>query len=59
MNWHRLDIEETIEMLETSKTGLSKTKVEANLLEFGMNQLHEGKKKSNLDIFFRQFKNKI
>ena len=56
MNWHRLDIDETIELLDTTKEGLSSPKVEANQLAFGVNELQEGKKKSNLHLFFGQFK---
>ena len=56
MNWHRLDIEETFELLDTGKAGLSSTKVEANLLEFGINELQEGKRRSNLNLFIGQFK---
>ena len=56
MNWHRLGVEETFELLDTGKDGLSNTKVEANLLEFGINELQEGKRRSNLNLFIGQFK---
>ena len=56
MNWHKLSVHETIDLLETSRHGLSSGKVEMNQLEFGANELQEGRRRSNLSIFLGQFK---
>ncbi len=56
MNWHKLSVSETIDLLETSEHGLSSGKVEMNQLEFGTNELQEGRRRSNLSIFLGQFK---
>jgi Ca2+-transporting ATPase len=56
MNWHKLSINETIDLLKTSEHGLSSGTIEKNQLEFGTNELQEGKRRSNLNIFLGQFK---
>ena len=56
MNWHRLSIPEVFELLGTNQNGLSTTVAEEKLLEIGLNELQEGKKKSIASILFAQFK---
>ncbi|MEO8795194.1 MAG: cation-translocating P-type ATPase [Daejeonella sp.] len=56
MNWHHLNIKEVINLLESSKTGLSSDEVEVRLQQYGTNELTEGKKKSVAFIFLAQFK---
>ena len=56
MNWHKLSVNETMDLLKTSEHGLSSGKVEKNQLEFGFNELKEGKRRSYLSIFLGQFK---
>lgn len=56
MNWHRLSIEEIFELLDTSPKGLSISDAEERYLEYGPNELQEGKKKSVAGILFDQFK---
>lgn len=46
MNWHRLSIEETLELLDTRQQGLSTPDAESKLQKYGPNELQEGKKKS-------------
>jgi len=56
MNWHRLSIEEIFELLDTSPKGLSISDAEERYLEYGANELQEGKKKSVAGMLFDQFK---
>lgn len=56
MNWHRLNIEETYEFLDTSPQGLSTTDAGAKLLKYGLNELQEGKKISIAVMLLAQFK---
>lgn len=56
MNWHRLSIEETLELLDTRQQGLSTPDAEAKLLKYGPNELQEGKKKSIAGMLLGQFK---
>lgn len=56
MNWHRLSIEETFELLDTRQHGLSMTDAEEKLLQYGPNELQEGKKKSIAGMLLTQFK---
>lgn len=56
MNWHRLSIEETFELLGTSRNGLSNDKAEEKFLQTGPNELTEAKKKSVLHMMLAQFK---
>ena len=50
MNWHRLNIPEVLELLGTGIKGLSTNAAEEKLLQFGANELQEGKKKSIIFI---------
>ncbi|HMU09502.1 MAG TPA: cation-translocating P-type ATPase [Ferruginibacter sp.] len=56
MNWHRLSIEETFELLGTNPQGLSISDAEEKLLQYGPNELQEGKKKGVAGMLFDQFK---
>lgn len=56
MNWHRLNIAETYELMDTRPQGLSIPDAEAKLLKYGPNELQEGKKKSIAVILLTQFK---
>jgi Ca2+-transporting ATPase len=56
MNWHRLSIPEVFELVGSSSKGLSVSKAEEKLLQFGPNELQEGKKKSIAGMLLTQFK---
>lgn len=56
MNWHRLSIEETFELLDTNPQGLSISDAEEKFLQYGSNELQEGKKKGVAGMLFDQFK---
>lgn len=56
MNWHRLSIEETFELLDTNPQGLSISDAEEKLLQYGPNELQEGKKKGVAGMLLGQFK---
>ncbi|GAA0564480.1 cation-translocating P-type ATPase [Chitinophaga japonensis] len=56
MNWHRLSIDETFELLDTKQQGLSTSDAEARLAQYGPNELQEGKKKSIALMLLGQFK---
>lgn len=56
MNWHRLSIEETFELLGTNPQGLNISDAEEKFLQYGSNELQEGKKKSVAGMLFDQFK---
>ncbi len=56
MNWHRLSIEEILELMGTSRKGLNIEDAEGRLLQYGPNELREGKKKSIAGMLLDQFK---
>jgi Ca2+-transporting ATPase len=56
LNWHRLSIEETFELLDTQQQGLSTPNAEAKLFQYGPNELQEGKKKNIAGMLLAQFK---
>lgn len=56
MNWHRLSIEETFELLDTTWQGLGTSDAEEKLLQYGPNELQEGKMKSIGAMLLDQFK---
>ena len=56
MNWHKLNIEETLKKLGTNQQGLSAIAAEEKLLQTGPNELQEGKKKSIVVMLLAQFK---
>lgn len=56
MNWHRLSIEETFELLGTTPQGLAASDAEEKLVQYGPNELQEGKKKSIAGMLLAQFR---
>ena len=56
MNWHKLSIPKTLELLGTTQQGLSAIAAEEKLLQYGPNELQEGKKKSIAIMLLAQFK---
>ena len=54
--WHSLKIEEILDLLSTSLSGLSSKEAGERLKKYGANILPE-EKKSTLNIFLKQFKN--
>lgn len=56
MNWHKLSIPRTFELLGSGQQGLSDKAAEEKLLQFGSNELEEGKKKSVASMLLAQFK---
>lgn len=56
MNWHQLQIDETLEKTGSSREGLSAEAVEQKKAEFGLNELQEKKKKPAWLLFLNQFK---
>src|SRR3972149_10623898 len=55
--WHAKETEEVIRALQSDLKGFSVEKAEANLREFGYNELKRRKRASPLQIFLAQFKN--
>jgi P-type Ca2+ transporter type 2C len=56
MNWHRLNTTEVFELMGSRPGGLSSAVAEEKLLQYGPNQLTEGKKKTIAGILLGQFK---
>jgi len=56
MNWHKLSSDDIFEKLGTGSQGLSSAAAEEKRLQFGPNELQEGKKKSIAAILLAQFK---
>ena len=56
MNWHKLSIPETFELLGSNQHGLSSLAAEQKLLQTGPNELQESKKKSIALMLLAQFK---
>src|SRR5665647_3476506 len=56
MNWHRLSIDETFELLGSNQHGLNAIDAEEKLIQIGPNELQEGKKKSIAAMLLAQFK---
>lgn len=56
MNWHKQTITNIFESLGSNAQGLSASIAAEKLLQFGPNQLQEGKKKTIAGIFLAQFK---
>ena len=55
MNFHTLDIEKTIETLDSSLIGLNSSEAERRLQEHGKNEITEQKKKPVWKMFLQQF----
>jgi P-type Ca2+ transporter type 2C len=56
MNWHQLTIQEVLDSLRSHQNGLTASAARAKLLDYGPNELEEGKKKSIASILLAQFK---
>ena len=56
MNWHRLNVDEVFELMGSKAQGLSSSIAEEKYLQYGPNQLQEGKKKTIAGILLSQFK---
>lgn len=55
MNWHLLEVDETLEFLGTSARGLNSSESEVRQKEYGKNQLEEKKKRHVVIQFLKQF----
>ena len=56
MRWHQKEIKEVIEDLNSSPEGLSSEDAHKRLIEYGHNELKEGKKRTLLNMLLDQFK---
>ncbi len=54
--WHALSVEKVLEVLQTTKQGLSSEEAEKRLAKYGPNKIEDFRKKSMLVIFLEQFK---
>ena len=54
--WHAEDVDEVLEQLETSRSGIGEEEAERRLEVYGPNELTEEKKTTPLEIFLSQFK---
>ena len=59
MNYYNNNIEDVIEFLKSSKTGLTNKKAESLLAKYGKNELPKKKQDSIFKIYIEQFKNPI
>jgi Ca2+-transporting ATPase len=55
VNWHKMDIREVVEDLDSSLEGLSTEESQRRLSKYGPNELKEKEKKSPVRMFFDQF----
>ncbi len=55
MNWHNLDISKVFALTGSSPSGLSSQLVEQRIVEYGLNELVEKKKKPVWLLFLKQF----
>ena len=58
-SWHSLEIEKVFELLKSEKSGLSVDEARERLIKYGLNEIEEDKKKSNIRLFIEQLKNPI
>ncbi|MBI5641667.1 MAG: cation-translocating P-type ATPase [Nitrospirae bacterium] len=56
MRWHQKSTEEAVEALRSSAKGISHEEAQRRLLEYGLNELTEKKKKTPLMMFLDQFR---
>lgn len=56
MSWHSIEVSEVLELLGSSKLGLSQIEAETRLLKNGPNELQDKKRKTGLQLFLGQFK---
>lgn len=59
MKFYSKDVEEVLNYFETSEEGLTKEKVQNNLIKYGKNELPKKKQDSLLKLFISQFENPI
>jgi Ca2+-transporting ATPase len=57
--WHNLSKEETLQLLNTSETGLTNTEAKNRLKKYGYNELISKKPDSVLKLFLSQFKSPL
>ncbi|WP_455277625.1 calcium-transporting P-type ATPase, PMR1-type [[Eubacterium] cellulosolvens] len=55
-NWHTLDSNKAMQVLQTNVEGLNSSEVNKRLEKYGFNELQEEKGRSSFFIFFDQFK---
>ncbi|MUL38242.1 cation-translocating P-type ATPase [Gloeocapsopsis dulcis] len=55
--WHTLDVDKTLQLLASDRTGLSSQEVQQRLRKYGLNELTETGGRSSWVIFLDQFKN--
>ncbi len=53
--WHNLNSNETLRVLNSKRSGLSETEARTRLLQYGLNELKAKKKTPPIVVFFRQF----
>ena len=58
-NWHNLNIKETLNILKSSKSGLSTEEADKRLKKYGRNELPKKERFTNLDVAISQFKNPL
>jgi P-type Ca2+ transporter type 2C len=58
-NWHTLDIDTTLELLETASGGLDMSEAARRLAEYGPNELESGEQVSRLKILLAQLTNPL
>lgn len=56
-NWHSLSIEEVLQKLKSSKSGLTIEEVKNRIKTYGYNKLEEMQKETPIQLFISQFKN--
>lgn len=56
VHWHKLDIQESFDLLNTNQQGLSTIAAKEKLKQFGPNELEEAERKSIINILLSQFK---
>ncbi|PIG94532.1 cation-translocating P-type ATPase [Gloeocapsopsis sp. IPPAS B-1203] len=55
--WHTLDVDKTLQLLASDRTGLTSEEVQQRLRKYGLNELTETGGRSSWVIFLDQFKN--
>ena len=55
MEYYKLSVEETMEKLETSRSGVTKEEAAKRIEQYGYNEIAEGKRDGVLTVFLKQF----
>jgi len=55
MSWHNLTVEEVLNNLDSTRSGLSEEKAKERLHQYGPNELTEKGKTPAIIVFLRQF----